>query len=568
MKTGSILSVTLLVSAAGCFSPEVGVDSETATADADATGSSSATDNGSMSGPTPSGTGSSSSPGETETVADASSTAETAETAETIDPTTSETDAGAAPIVSLLINGSEDPDAVASASGIEIEIGVEDPDGEVAGVELLVDGQPLDITLSEVSGGYRGEWIVSGAEVNGARVLEAVAVDDDGLEGSASGEVTLELPDGGLIEGWVYDNGEGGSALGIAPSPEGDEVVWSGQVFVGGNQLMRVDRIVGDPWQGNGSTNDDQGGDVLRLNSGSHVVASAAGDAFDLDTRLRRYSPSGVAQGMGVFDGSDNNASSWPLGLEADDAGDYYVLGAFTGAGAYSSFLLKANSDYTQEWKRNLTASAETDGAPLVYDFDVRPDGQIAVVGSHAEIEYLWLATYTPGGELEEQLSLPSEFDASIGFDVSWDPDGGLVVAGSADEGTGWGRFVRKYDSALLEEWTVDGPGNDDFGLAVTVDDHGHTVVAFTENCNFTNPFGYNDCRLVLRSYDGSGAMRWQHVAEDSGSEFTGPLFYRPGAKPDVEVDRYGYIYVTALHDRPLGGGETRPQWWAEKHHP
>ncbi len=269
-----------------------------------------------------------------------------------------------------------------------------------------------------------------------------------------------------------------------------------------------------------------------------------------------------------MFDGSDNNASSWPLGLEADEAGDYYVLGAFTGAGAYSSFLLKANSDYTQEWKRNLTESAETDGAPLVYDFDVRADGQIAVVGSHAETEYLWLATYTPAGELEEQLSLPSEFDASIGFDVSWDPDGGLVVAGSADEGAGWGRFVRKYDSALLEEWTVDGPGNDDFGLAVTVDDHGHTAVAFTENCNFIDPFGFNDCRLVLRSYDGSGVMRWQHIAEDSGSEFTGPLFFRPGAKPDIEVDRYGYIYVTALHDRPLGGGETRPQWWAEKHHP
>ena len=204
MKIESVLGVTLLVSAAGCYSPEVGVDSATGSAGEDATGSSSETEGASTSGPTASGTGSSSSPAETDPAADSSGTAVT------LNPTAGETDAGVAPAVSLLINGSDDPEAVMSASGVEIEILAEDPDGEVTGVELLVDGQVLDIPLEEVSGGYRGEWIVSGAEVNGVRALEAIAVDNDGLEGSASGEVSLDLPDGGLIQGWVYDNGEGG----------------------------------------------------------------------------------------------------------------------------------------------------------------------------------------------------------------------------------------------------------------------------------------------------------------------------------------------------------------------
>ena len=556
MKCASAISVTLLMFSAACFAPNVTESGDEGGGGGDDSGGETA----GPTGPTAGATMSSSSGDEAEVDGGG------ADPDTTSAPETEGADSEpGAPSVALTINGSAEPDPVNRASALVIEAAV---DGDAASVTILLDGDEVELQLDEAGGIYRGEWIASGAEVNGDRTFEAVAVDADGLEGSAAVDVTLDLPDGGLIEGWTYDNGEGGSVLGIAPNPEGDQVVWSGQVFVGDNQVMRVDRIVGDPWQGNGSRNDDQGGDVRWLDSGNYVVASAVGDAFDLNTRLRRYSTGGDPIDDGAFDGSDNDESNWPLGLEVDANGDYYILGAFVGPTAFSSYLLKANANYTQEWKRNLTEAASTDGAPFVYDFDVRDDGQIAVVGAHAETEYLWLAVYSPSGELEDQLSLPSEFDASIGFDVTWDPAGGLVVAGSADTGSGWGRLVRKYDDALLEQWTVDGPGNNDFALAVTADEHGHIAAVFAENCNLTEVFGYSDCRLVVRSYDTQGAMRWQHVAEGDASEFTGPLLFRPGSKADIEVDRYGYIYVTALHDRPLGGGETRGEWWAEQHHP
>ncbi|MBV1859016.1 MAG: hypothetical protein KUG77_11445 [Nannocystaceae bacterium] len=124
------------------------------------------------------------------------------------------------------------------------------------------------------------------------------------------------------------------------------------------------------------------------------------------------------------------------------------------------------------------------------------------------------------------------------------------------------------YDETLTEQWTNLGPSNDDFTMAITADDHGHVISASTENCDFDGVSRFEDCRLILRSYDDEGTLRWQHNAERGNAEFLGPQLFRPGSKADIEVDRYGFVYVSAFHERPLGGGGTRPEWWAEKHHP
>ena len=248
---------------------------------------------------------------------------------------------------------------------------------------------------------------------------------------------------------WDFDNGQGGSVLGLHPTPDGDELVWTGQVFVDGDQGMRIDRVVGPAWQGNATNDDDQGADVCPLPDGGYIAASAAGDAFDLETRLRLYSASGTETNSGLFDGSDNGESNWPLGIEIDDAGDYYVLGAFVGPESFESYLLKSNSNFTQDWKRSLTTSPETDGAPFVYDFDVRGDGRIALAG--ADNSRIWIAVLDSDGQVEDQITLVSEFDQSIAYDITWTPSGDIVVAGATNDGGGWARFVRMYDELLLD---------------------------------------------------------------------------------------------------------------------
>ncbi len=568
MKTARIATAALCVALGGCFSPSVPAESQgmdDSGGGTDTEGPSSDTD-----APNPSGTGNTGN--DTEPTTDDTESGPETEGPDTETDSTADTDStddtggGVAPTVELTVNSSDAPDTVEQASEILVQAEVDDVDGSVESVEILFDGRPVPGPVVQNGDTFTTRFIISGADDNGTHLVEATATDNDGLTGDDSVNLEYDLPNGGLIEGWNFDNGTGGNVLGLHPNDEGDELVWIGQLFNGNNQQARTDRIVGPPWQENTGSADDLGADIYPLASGGYVAATAAGDAFNLETRIRRFASNGTTMSSQTFDGSDNGESNWPLGIETDDAGDNYVLGVFVGPDQFESFLLKTNGDLTQEWKRSLSSSPETDGMPFVYDFDVRSDGRIVLAG--AETSRMWLATLSADGELEDQLTLVSEFDQSIAYDVTWTPSGDIVVAGTANEGSDWSRLIRMYDDTLSEQWTVDGPANGDFAMAVTADDHGHIAVASTENCNFDGVSRFIDCRLVLRSYDEEGTLRWQHNAEDGNTEFLGPLLFRPGAKADIEVDRYGYVYVSAFHERPIGGGETRSEWWAERHHP
>lgn len=547
------VSAGLGLTLAGCFSPNVATDTgsaeaESSTSEADAT--------------TPS----------SDSSADGTGTSGGSDLPETGDSdvggtdTSDETKGQTGPVVELTVNGSTEPATVAQASEVVVEATAVDVDGSIESVDFFLDGEPLDALVESDGNTHTVRFIISGDDDDGTHIIEAVATDDEDLTGGSSVNVQFDLPGGGLIEAWSFDNGEGGSVLGLHPTPDGDQLVWTGQVFVDGDQDMRIDRVVGPAWQGNATNSDDQGSDVHPLPDGGYIAASAAGDAFALETRLRRYSANGTEMDSALFDGSDNGESNWPLGVELDNAGDYYVLGAFVGPDEFESFLLKSNTNLTQDWKRSLTTSPETDGTPFVYDFDLRGDGQIALAGS--DNSRMWIAILDSDGQVEDQLTLVSEFDQSVAYDVTWTPTGEIVVAGATNDAEGWARFVRMYDDALLEQWTSTGAATGSFAMAITADDHGHIIVAASEDCTFNGTSRFEDCRLVLRSYGEGGELRWQHTAEDGGSEFLGPLLFRPGAKADVEVDRFGYVYVSAFHERSLGGGATRPEWWAEQHHP
>lgn len=466
------------------------------------------------------------------------------------------------------VNGSSDPVEVGAASHLVVRAEVSDADGIVTDVEVSFDGEVLASGTPE-AGVFEFTWTVSGEEMNESSSLEVRATDDDDLSSTASLSAVLDMPNGGLIEAWNFDNGESSSVYSIKPTANG-EVVWAGQTFVGGDTIMRVDRAEGPVWQNTSSTDRDFAADVLPLDDGTFVVATALGTGFDLSSELRRYSSSGAPSGSSSFDGSPNSSSNWPQGVARDNSGDYYVLGSYIGETAFSSYLAKTDPSLNQVWIRDVSGSIATDGEPFVYDFDVRADGMIAVIGARVVgTDKLWLGLYDQAGSLSDQISLTSEFESSVGYGVAW-TSGGLTVSGATDDGNGWSRFVRAYDSDLLEEWTLSGPANTDFALAVDADPFGRVVVVSAETCELNlDIVRFDGCRLVLRSYDNDdGTLRWQHVAESSDDEFVGLTLPRPGFKADVTTDELGYVYVSAEHELPIGENEARSEWWAERHHP
>ena len=552
-----MLPIALLAVLPGCFAPEV---------PAGGTGGSDATDAGS-SGGSGGSSGPASETSSSSTGADASTGSGGVDTTEE-----SSGSVGQPPTITLFTaNGVESDLAVSVSSGVDLRVEATDADGTVVEAEFFRDGVSVAVIDMETGGGFAAEMLVSGAEENGDSDLEAVVRDNDGNTASATIDASFDLPNGGLIESWNFDNGVSASVYAIRPNAEGDQVVWTGAAEVAnGTAVLRADRAEGASWQSTQNDGATFGSDIIIREDGTHLVAGSFDDAGDLTTGLFEYTSAGNTAGQTTINGAPNpGPNNWALGLEQDSDGRVYILGAYAGAGP-SSYLARLTDDLTVDWKRDVTGSAMTDGSPVAYDFDVRADGMIAVVGGRAVgSDKLWIGIYDTSGDLQDQLTLSSEFDTSIGYDVSWFEDGGLVVSGTVNEGDGWARIVRAYDDELIEEWTLDGPSNDDFAQAVTTDAFGRTIAVSTETCSL-NAAGalFDSCRLVVRSYDREGQLRWQHQAEGSDPEFNGPVLFLPGFKADVEVDRYGYVYVSAQHRLPLGGDERRSEWWAEKHHP
>lgn len=550
------LPLGLLLALAGCFSPsvppgETGDDGSSGATDGTSAGTSQGTSQGGTEG----------SSGQDDADSGSSDGSESGSSGQVGQP----------PVITLFTaNGVESDLFVDFASGVDLHVEASDPDGTVVSAEFLRDGVSLGVVDVESEGGFDLEHLVSGAEENGDSGFEVIVTDNDGNTAQADLNALFELPNGGLIEGWNFDNGESASAYAVRPTSEGDSFVWAGVVEVDGDPVLRVDREEGASWQSTLNDAGTFGADILIRNDGSHLVVGSFHDGDGLGTGVFEFSAAGNPTGQLLVNGAPTSGpDNWALALEADGEDRPYVLGFYAG-GAGSSYLARLSDDLSIDWKRDVTGSAMTDGTPFAYDFDVRDDGMIAVVGGRpVGTNKLWLGIYDASGDLQEQMTINSEFDTSIGYDVAWFDDGGLVVSGTINEGDGWARFIRAYDDALLEDWTVDGPANDDFAQAVTTDAFGRAIVVSTETCSLNVDGGlFDSCRLVVRSYSRDGQLRWQHQAEGSEQELNGPVLWLPGFKADVETDRYGYVYVSAQHRLPLGGDQIRSEWWAEKHHP
>lgn len=563
-KPESVL-VALCALIPGCFNPTVDADTESDSTDsAPTSGGSAGTD-----GPTSNGSESTNTDGAGSTETDPRET-DSADTGSTETATDSgETESGAAPeIVAFTVDGEEGRVEVSSSRGLLLAAVVEDADDDLQTVEFFRDGDLLAIGVPS-GAAFEAEWIVSGASENGVGVLEVVATDGAGNTATASINAEVGVPNGGLVETWDFDGGELSSAYAVAVEPSGTEVVVVGNNEVAGTSAFRADRVQGPNW-GDTTAQDSRFASGVVWRDGGYVVA---GDLFESpterNTQIRVYDESGNQTASALFDPTPGGELNYPISMETDADGDLYVLGSYLAPG-FRSYLMKATGSLDPEWDRDLTGSPETDGAVFAYGFAVREDGESVVVGSRPSgTPKAWIGRYDEGGSLVDQLVLLDEYETSTLYDAAWIPTGGFVVAGATDEGDGWRSFLRRYDDDFNVIWTADGAANDSFALSVDTDDFGNLAFVSAETCGFNQAAAqFVDCRMVVRKNTIDGELVWQFLSAGGAAEFDGPLLFLPGFKSDLTIDRVGYVYATGFHRRPVGGGETRREWWAQQLNP
>ncbi|MFN3184486.1 MAG: hypothetical protein ACE37F_20980 [Nannocystaceae bacterium] len=469
-------------------------------------------------------------------------------------------------VVEFTVNGDERPEAVEAAQALQLRVVAED-DGDVVSATFSHGGDVVAVGEPVGDGAFEVEWVVSGAEFNTMDPLQVVVVDDDGLEGTASVQLDVEMPNGGLIEEWTFDSGVIATAYGISPDPEGEEVVWVGQRTLGDQSSnARFARADGG-WVDTIADDSEFASDVVR--DGQDLVSAISlGFGVNRTTAIRFFDSQGNEGSTVELEGAPGpSTANHPVALERDAVGRLYVLSVYTsGNPPQGSYLMRLSANGAIDWERDLTGWSRADGSAFVHDFDVSPEGRIALAGTSGNQG--WIGVLDSDGGLEEQLVV-GDFSQSVIYDIAWSGESDVVAVGATNDGDGWTRWARAYSDELLPGWEDTAAPTGAFTQAVGTDHLGRVVTLSAEACELnTDSFAFEECRLVVRKYSPDGILLWQEQPEGGNREFNGPVLLLPGFKPDVEFDRFGYIYFSALHEFQAADGSARSEWWMQKHHP
>ena len=301
--------------------------------------------------------------------------------------------------------------------------------------------------------------------------------------------------------------------------------------------------------------------------SGNVFVAGYTKGAFPGYTNLgsddafvRKYNSAGVEQWTRQF-GTSSSDAAW--GVAADSSGNAYVVGGTVGAfpgytnlGSDDAFVRKYNSAGVEQWTRQF-GSNDRDIASGVavnssdnvlvagYAFGTLP-GQSSAGGEDA-----FVRKYNSAGI--EQWTRQFGTSASDGaWGVAVDSSGNAyVVGGTYGAFPGYTNlggddaFLRKYNSAGVEQWTRQfGTPTADEAYGVAVDSSGNVFVAgYTRGAfpGYTNLGGYD---AFVRQYNSAGVEQRtrQFGTPDDDIAF------------GVAVDSSGNVYVAGVTSGILPG--------------
>ncbi|HQX99461.1 MAG TPA: T9SS type A sorting domain-containing protein, partial [Flavobacteriales bacterium] len=144
----------------------------------------------------------------------------------------------------------------------------------------------------------------------------------------------------------------------------------------------------------------------------------------------------------------------------------------------------------------------------------IQPDGKIVVAGesNNGTDDDFALARYTTDGSLDNSFGVNGKETTAfgtgddIGQSIAIQPDGSIVVAGGANNGTDSDFAVARYntDGTLDNSFSGDGKmttdfGTDDYGRSVAIQPDGKVVVA-----GYSNNGLYSDLSLARYNTDGT----------------------------------------------------------------
>jgi uncharacterized delta-60 repeat protein len=298
---------------------------------------------------------------------------------------------------------------------------------------------------------------------------------------------------------------------------------------------------------------DDYGTSVAIQSDGKILVAGYASNGTDVDLALARYNTDGTLDNSFSADGKANTdfgaGDDYGTSVAIQSDGMILVAGSSNGDFALARYNMDGSLDNSFSVDGKVTTDFGT-GDDYGESVAIQPDGKILVAGSasNGTDKDFALARYNTDGTLDNSLSLDGKLVTAYGAgddygrSVTVQPDGRVVVAGDANNGTDGDVALARYnmDGTLDNSFSVDGKVTTDFG---TVIDKGYSVAIQPDGkIVVAGSSGYN---FALARYSMDGTLDNSFGVDGRVNTYFGGWQFGNSVsiQPDGQIVVAGYIF-------------------------